>query len=77
MSDVSKLVSKAQAGDLNSYEALVRRFEASAFGHAFSILGDSQLAQDAVQEAFIASRKSVFIHRLMNHTLLLMRMGII
>lgn len=59
MSDVSKLVSKAQAGDLNSYEALVRRFEASAFGHAFSILGDSQLAQDAVQEAFIAAYRNL------------------
>ncbi len=59
MSDVSKLVSKAQAGDLSSYEALVRRFEASAFGHAFSILGDSQLAQDAVQEAFIAAYRNL------------------
>ena len=59
MSDVSQLVSKAQAGDLNSYEALVRRFEASAFGHAFSILGDSQLAQDAVQEAFIEAYRNL------------------
>ena len=59
MSDVSQLVSKAQAGDLNSYEALVRRFEASAFGHAFSVLGDSQLAQDAVQEAFIEAYRNL------------------
>ena len=59
MSDVSQLVNKAQAGDLNSYEALVRRFEASAFGHAFSILGDSHLAQDAVQEAFIEAYRNL------------------
>ena len=51
--NISELVSRAQAGDLASYEEIVRRFQASAFSRAFSILGDSHLAEDAVQDAFV------------------------
>lgn len=49
----SDLVRRAQAGDIESYEEIVRRFRASAFGQAFARLGDSQLSEDAVQDAFI------------------------
>ncbi len=59
MSDVSDLVSRAQAGDLGSYEEMVRRFQASAFSRAFSIIGDSQLAEDAVQDAFVEAFRSL------------------
>ena len=51
--NVGDLVRRAQAEDIRSYEELVRRFRASAFGQAFARLGDSQLAEDAVQDAFI------------------------
>ena len=51
--NVGDLVRRAQAGDIESYEEIVRRFRASAFGQAFARLGDSQLAEDAVQDAFI------------------------
>ena len=51
--NISDLVSRAQAGDLASYEEIVRRFQAWAFSRAFSILGDSHLAEDAVQDAFV------------------------
>ena len=51
--NIGDLVRRAQAGDIESYEEIVRRFRASAFGHAFARLGDSQLAEDAVQDAFM------------------------
>ena len=50
---IGHLVRRAQAGDMESYDEIVRRFRASAFGHTFARLGDSQLAEDAVQEAFV------------------------
>src|SRR3972149_11524223 len=50
---LGELVREAQAGDITSYEHLVIRFQASAFSQAFSILGDSHLAEDAVQDAFV------------------------
>ena len=50
---IGDLTRRAQAGDVNGYEEIVRRFRASAFGQAFVKLGDSQLAEDAVQDAFI------------------------
>ena len=51
--NIGDLVRRAQAEEIHSYEEIVRRFRASAFGQAFARLGDSQLAEDAVQDAFI------------------------
>ena len=59
LSIVSDLVSRAQAGDLASYEEIVRRFQAWAFSRAFSILGDSHLAEDAVQDAFVEAFRNL------------------
>ena len=59
LSTVSELVSRAQAGDLASYEEIVRRFQAWAFSRAFSILGDSHLAEDAVQDAFVEAFRNL------------------
>lgn len=53
MKSVSTLVRRAQSGDLDAYAEVVRRFQTSAFGQAFAILGDSHQAEDAVQEAFV------------------------
>ena len=51
--NICDLVRRAQAEDIQSYEEIVRRFRSSAFGQAFARIGDSQLAEDAVQDAFI------------------------
>jgi RNA polymerase sigma factor (sigma-70 family) len=47
------LVAGAQHGDDAAFDQLVRRFQDSAVAYAFSVLGDFQQAEDAVQEAFI------------------------
>jgi len=53
MEELEDLVSKAQTGDTGAFGAIVRRFENMAVAMAHSILHDHDLAEDAVQEAFI------------------------
>ena len=53
MDAIHDLVTAAGSGDVDAYGQLVRRFQNIAFGFACSILGDAQLAEDAVQEAFV------------------------
>ena len=47
------IVQRARAGDLEAFTRLVHRFQAMAYGYAYSILGDFALAEDAAQEAFL------------------------
>ncbi len=49
------LVIRADSGDLDAFTELVRCYQDTAFGFAFSILGDFHLAQDATQDAFVAA----------------------
>jgi hypothetical protein len=51
------LVLRAQAGDLDAYGIVVRRFQDMAVGYACAVLGDFHLAEDAAQEAFIEATK--------------------
>ena len=53
MQELNQLFARAQAGDLDAYGKIVRRFQDMAVGYAYSILGDFHLAEDASQEAFI------------------------
>jgi RNA polymerase sigma-70 factor (ECF subfamily) len=50
---ISDLVQRANAGDQAAFAELVRRFQAMAYGYAYSILGDFPLAEDAAQCAFV------------------------
>jgi RNA polymerase sigma factor (sigma-70 family) len=51
--NLRECVRQAKNGDIGSYEQIVKRFQAFAFSQAFSRLGDSHLAEDAVQDAFL------------------------
>ncbi|MGH2531181.1 MAG: sigma-70 family RNA polymerase sigma factor [Thermomicrobiales bacterium] len=57
--DVSALVVKARAGDVDAFTELVRVYQAMAFGYAYSSLGDFHLAEDAVQQAFITAYRNL------------------
>ncbi|MEW6753605.1 MAG: sigma-70 family RNA polymerase sigma factor [Candidatus Latescibacterota bacterium] len=59
MEELVALVSRARAGDLGSYSALVRRFQDMAVGYAHALLGDFHLAEDAAQEAFLQAYSSL------------------
>jgi len=59
MDDINDCVYRAQAGDPGAFEEIVRRFQATAFSLAFAALGDSHLAEDAVQEAFVEAYRKL------------------
>jgi DNA-directed RNA polymerase specialized sigma24 family protein len=50
---LGSIVERARAGDVEAFARLVRRFQAMAYGYAYSVLGDFPLAEDAAQEAFL------------------------
>ena len=54
-----KLAERAMNGDVAAYERLVREYESLAFRAAFVITGDSQEAEDAVQEALVKAYRSM------------------
>src|SRR5579859_3881274 len=51
--ELAALVARARAGEMEAFDALVRRFQDMAVGYAYGLLGDLGAAQDAAQEAFI------------------------
>ena len=53
MEELTSLVTRARAGDLDAYGEIVRRFQDMGYGYAYSILNDFHLAEDVAQEAFI------------------------
>ena len=53
MTHLRDLVSKAKAGEVDAFGAIVRRFQDMAVGYAWSLLRDFHLAEDAAQQAFI------------------------
>lgn len=57
--DDSILVRAAQTGDVDAFEELVRRHQASVYRVALRILGSSADAQDAVQETFIRAWRAL------------------
>lgn len=51
--DDATLVVRARMGDAPAFEALVRRYAGPLLGHARSLLGDAQEAEDAAQDALL------------------------
>lgn len=58
MEQLRSQVAAAQGGDINAFGRLVGQFQDMAYALAYVRLGDSYLAEDAAQEAFIES----FLH---------------
>src|SRR5215471_17371274 len=53
--DLESLVERARGGDIKAFVELTGRFQHAAYGSALALLRDFQLAEDVVQEAFIAA----------------------
>ncbi|MCB0107458.1 MAG: GNAT family N-acetyltransferase, partial [Caldilineaceae bacterium] len=47
------LILQAKEGDVAAYSTIVRRFQDTAVGYAYGILGNHESAKDAAQEAFL------------------------
>ncbi len=59
MENIKQIINKAGAGNIESFETLIKRFQNMAFGLAYAILKDSYLAEDVVQESFIEIYKNI------------------
>lgn len=55
MDDVQdgELVGRVRAGDLEAFGDLVERYQSSAFGVCYRLMGERQSAEDMTQEAFL------------------------
>lgn len=54
-----KLIADASHGDLQAFNELVLIYQNMAFHHAYSLLGDPAIAEDATQESFIKAFQAV------------------
>src|SRR5438046_5332691 len=53
--DLEGLIGRAAGGDLDAFGEIVRLFQHMAFGSALSLVHELQVAEDVVQEAFVAA----------------------
>jgi RNA polymerase sigma-70 factor (ECF subfamily) len=61
--DESTIIQSAQAGSLAAFNRLVMQYQGLAYSVAYRVLGNSQAAEDATQEAFIKAYKSLAQYR--------------
>ena len=55
MGDPEEQILAAQQGDVAAFEDVAKLHQENALGYARSVLGDAQLAEDAVQEALTSA----------------------
>ena len=55
---LSTVVKAAQEGDKDAFAILVQRFQGMGYTFAYGMLGNTQLAEDVVQEALV----EVYLH---------------
>lgn len=61
--DEAALIEQAKQGDLDSFNRLVLAYQTSVFNVAYRIMGDSDSAADAAQDAFISAYKKLQTYR--------------
>ncbi len=54
-----RLVERAQRGDVESFNALVRAYEGRVYNLCYRMLGDADSAADAAQDAFLAAFRNL------------------
>ena len=57
--DEAVLIKDAQKGDITSYNSLVLHYQERIYNIAYRIMGETDSASDATQEAFIAAFRSI------------------
>jgi RNA polymerase sigma factor (sigma-70 family) len=57
--DESYLIKQAQQGDVSAYNTLVLHYQDIVFSVAYRVIGESDAAADATQEAFISAYKAI------------------
>ncbi|MBC7260226.1 MAG: sigma-70 family RNA polymerase sigma factor [Chloroflexi bacterium] len=59
MMDEQSLIAQAQRGDLHAFNQLVLAYQSTLYNVAYRILGDSDAAADATQDAFVSAYKAI------------------
>ena len=57
--DEQELISRSKQGDLDSFNWLVESYRGQVYNLALRMLGDSQAAEDAAQDAFFSAWRSI------------------
>lgn len=57
--DEQSLIAQAQRGDLHAFNQLVLAYQSTLYNVAYRILGDSDAAADATQDAFVSAYKAI------------------
>lgn len=61
--DESALIAAARQGDLDSFNHLVLAYQELIFNQAYRVMGESNAADDATQDAFIAAYRKLNTYR--------------
>ena len=61
--DEAELIEDAKRGDLDSFNRLVLAYQDRVYAQAYRMMGDSQSAEDATQEAFISAYRKLRSYR--------------
>lgn len=61
--DELDLIREAQRGDLDSFNRLVMTYQTQVYNVAYRVLGETDAASDAAQEAFISAYKNLRSYR--------------
>jgi RNA polymerase sigma-70 factor (ECF subfamily) len=61
--DETALIQSAQRGSLDSFNQLVLVYQDAVYGQAYRMMGESEPAEDATQEAFISAYRSLSSYR--------------
>ena len=57
--DEEQLIARSQRGDVNAFNQLVLRYQQSAYGVAYRMLGDADAAADVTQDAFFSAFRNI------------------
>jgi len=63
MTDLQSQIKKSLAGDLDSFNQIILGYQSLVYNQAYRIIGESDAAADATQEAFISAYKKLHTYR--------------
>ena len=63
LADEADVVARAARGDQNAFGALVEHYQSACYGLAWRLLGDSDMAADATQDAFLHAYRAIGTYR--------------
>src|SRR5918999_143940 len=61
--DEEEIVARAAAGDRVAFTRLVEHYQSACYGLAWRLLGDSEMAADATQDAFVHAYNAIARYR--------------